>query len=361
VRGQNDEQQAMMFVVSMEAMVPQDHPLRAVKKLADAELQRLDGTFDRMYGKTGRPSIPPERLLKASLLMALFSIRSERQLCEQLIYNFLYRWFLDMGVNEEPFDASVFAKNRERLMKEDVGRLFFKQVVWTAREPQLLSNEHFTVDGTLLEANASMKSFKRKDTPDDDAPPPGSRNEEVDFHGEKRSNATHESTTDPEARLARKGLGKEAKLAYAAHVLMENRNGLCVDISVSRADGHAEVNEGLNLIRRVRGQGVGIKTVGADKGYDRSDFVDPLRDEGITPHVAARKKGSAVDERTTRHDGYARSQRCRKKVEEIFGWVKTIGGLRRTRYRGRDRTGLCAYLVATAYNLVRLSNLLATA
>lgn len=360
MRGTNDEQQAMMFVVSMEAMIPKDHPLRAIKKLADSELARLDETFNRMYGKTGRPSIPPERLLKASLLMALFSVRSERQLCEQLNYNFMYRWFLDMGVNEEPFDASVFAKNRERLMKEDVGRLFFDQLVWTAREQKLLSSEHFTVDGTLLEANASMKSFKRKDRKDDDEPP-SSRNEAVDFHGEKRANDTHESTTDVEARLARKGLGKEAKLAYAAHVLMENRNGLCVDIAVSRADGHAEVVEGLNLVRRVRGQGVGIKTVGADKGYDRADFVEPLRDEGVTPHVAARKKGSAVDERTTRHEGYAISQRCRKKVEEIFGWMKTIGGFRRTRYRGRDRTGLCAYLVAAAYNLVRMSNLLAAA
>lgn len=361
MRGSNDEQQAMMFVVCMEEMVPKDHPLRAIKKLADSELARLDGTFNRMYGKTGRPSIPPERLLKASLLMALFSIRSERQLCEQLNYNFMYRWFLDMGVNEAPFDASVFAKNRERMMKEDVGRLFFDQLVWTAREQKLLSSEHFTVDGTLLEANASMKSFKRKDDKDDDAPPPLSRNEEVNFHGEKRRNDTHESTTDPEARLARKGLGKEAKLAYAAHVLMENRNGLCVDISVSRADGHAEVVEGLNLIRRVRGQGIPIKTAGGDKGYDRADFVEPLRDEGITPHVAARKKGSAVDARTTRHAGYAISQRCRKKVEEIFGWMKTIGGFRRTRYRGRDRTSLCAYLVAAAYNLVRLSNLLAAA
>jgi transposase/IS5 family transposase len=360
VRGKNNEQQAMMFVVSMEEMVPGDHPIRAVKKLADAELAKLDSAFERMYGTTGRPSIPPERLLKASLLMALFSVRSERQLCEQLHYNFLYRWFLDMGVNEEPFDASVFAKNRERLMNEQIAQQFFDQIVGTARESSLLSNEHFTVDGTLIEANASIKSFKRKDRKDDDQPP-SSRNETVDFHGEKRTNDTHESTTDAEARLYKKGPGKEARLSYSAHVLMENRNGLCVDIAVAQADGHAEVDEGIALARRIRGRGVGIKTLGADKGYDRPDFIQPLRAEGITPHVAAKVTCSALDCRTTRHTGYALSQRCRKKVEEIFGWMKTVGGLRRTRYRGRDRTGLCAYLVAAAYNLVRLSKLLAAA
>jgi transposase len=360
MRGKKDEQQAMMFVVSMEEMVPREHPIRAIKKLADVELARLDSVFERMYGKTGRPSIPPERLLKASLLMALFSVRSERQLCEQLKYNFLYRWFLDIGVNEDPFDASVFAKNRERLMKEKIAQQFFDQIVWTARENQLLSSEHFTVDGTLIDANASLKSFKRKDRQDDDTPP-SSRNESVDFHGEKRANDTHESTTDSQSRLYRKGPNKEAKLSYSAHVLMENRNGLCVDISVSQANGHAEVAEGINLVRRIRDQGVGIKTVGADKGYDRADFVEPLRDEGITPHVAAKVKGSALDERTTRHKGYEISQRCRKKVEEIFGWMKTIGGFRRTRYRGQDRTGLSAYLVAAAYNLVRMSKLMRAA
>jgi transposase/IS5 family transposase len=360
MRGKNDEQQAMMFVVSMEELVPKDHPIRAVKKLADAELARLDSAFERLYGKTGRPSIPPERLLKGSLLMALFSIRSERQLCEQLGYNFLYRWFLDMGVNEEPFDASGFAKNRVRLLNEEIARQFFAQIVNSAREHSLLSSEHFTVDGTLIEANASLKSFKRKDRKDDDQPP-SSRNESVDFHGEKRANDTHASTTDAEARLYKKGPGKEARLSYSAHVLMENRNGLCVDISVARADGHAEVDEGLKLIQRQQRQGVGLKTVGADKGYDRADFVEPLRAAGITPHVASKVRGSNLDERTTRHAGYAISQRCRKKVEEIFGWMKTVGGFRRTRYRGRERTELCAYFVAAAYNLVRMSRLLANA
>jgi transposase len=361
MRGKHDQQQAMMFVVSMEDMVPKDHPIRMIKKMADAELARLSGVFDRLYSKTGRPSIPPERLLKGTLLMALFTVRSERQLCEQLHFNFMFRWFLDMGVNEEVFDASSYSQNRERLLKEDVARQFFDQIVWTARENGLLSSEHFSVDGTLIEACASMKSFKPKGKGDDDNLPPESRNEDVDFRGEKRSNATHESSTDPEARLIRKGPGKESRLSFSAHVLMENRNGLCVDIAVDQADGYCEPVQGIKMVQRIAGQGVGIKTVGADKGYDRGDFVEPLRNEGVTPHVAAKVKGSALDARTTRHAGYAISQRCRKKIEEIFGWMKTIGGFRRTRYRGVERTGLCAYMVASAYNLVRLCKLLRTA
>lgn len=354
MRGKSEQQQAMMFVVSMEEFVPAEHPLRMVKKIADAELARLGKVFDAMYAaNNGRPSIPPEQLLKGHLLMALFSIRSERQLCEQLSFNFLYRWFLDMGVNAEPFDASVFAKNRDRLMQEDVARLFFERIVGVARENGLLSSEHFTVDGTLIEANASIKSFKPKDRDIDDRPPE-SRNEEVDFHGEKLANKTHESTTDPEARLLKKAAGKEAKLSFSAHVLMENRNGLCVDISVAQANGSAEVEEGVKMALRQKG----LRTLGADKGYDRGDFVAPLREAGITPHVAARAKGSAMDARTTRHVGYAISQRCRKKVEEIFGWMKVIGGLRRTRLRGVARTSLCACMVAAAYNLVRMTKLL---
>jgi transposase len=354
VRGKSEQQQAMMFVMAMEEFVPAEHPLRTVKKLADTELARLEKVFDAMYAaNNGRPSIPPERLLKGQLLIALFSIRSERQLCEQLRFNFLYRWFLDMGVNEEPFNASTFSQNRDRLMKEDVARLFFGLIVGAAREKGLLSSEHFTVDGTLIEANASIKSFKPKDR-DSDEGPPGSRNEEVDFRGEKRSNKTHESTTDPEARLLRKAAGKEAKLSFSAHVLMENRNGLCVDISVAEANGNAEVEEGVKMALRQKG----LRTLGADKGYDRGDFVRPLREAGITPHVAARSRGSAMDARTTRHVGYTISQRCRKKVEEIFGWMKVIGGLRRTRLRGRARTSLCACMVAAAYNLVRMTKLM---
>ena len=358
MRGKSDQQQAIMFVAVMEEFVPAEHPLRAVKALADAELKRLDPVFDAMYASNnGRPSIPPERLLKGLLLMALFSVRSERQLCEQLRYNFLFRWFLDMGVNEEPFNASTFSQNRERLMKEDVARQFFELIVGSAKKEGLLSSEHFSVDGTLIEANASMKSFKTKERDKDDDAPPSSRNEEVDFHGEKRSNATHASTTDPEAKLYKKSPGKEAKLSYSAHVLMENRNGLCVDISVAEANGHSEVQEGVKLALKQKS----LRTLGADKGYDRGDFVGPLREAGITPHVAARAKGSAVDERTTRHASYAISQRCRKKIEEIFGWMKVIGGLRRTRFRGVARTGLCAFLVAAAYNLVRMTKLLKAA
>jgi transposase len=314
-----------------------------VKALADAELKRLDPVFDAMYASNnGRPSIPPERLLKGLLLMALFSVRSERQLCEQLRYNFLFRWFLDMGVNEEPFNASTFSQNRERLMKEDVARQFFELIVGSAKKEGLLSSEHFSVDGTLIEANAWMKSFKAKERDKDDDAPPSSRNEEVDFHGEKRSNVTHASTTDPEAKLYKKSPGKEAKLSYSAHVLMENRNGLCVDISVAEANGHSEVQEGMKLAVKQKS----LRT---------------LREAGITPHVAARAKGSAVDERTTRHASYAISQRCRKKIEEIFGWMKVIGGLRRTRFRGVARTGLCAFLVAAVYNLVRMTKLLKAA
>jgi len=361
MRGKTVPQQSMMFAYSVEQFVPADHPIRAIKQFADAELAGLGKVFDRMYASTGRPSIPPERLLKGALLMALFSIRSERQLCEQLGYNFLYRWFLDMDVNDAPFDASTFSQNRERLMKQEVGKLFFDRIVEAARKNQLLSSEHFTVDGTLIDANASLKSFKRKDAESndkDDSGTPGSRNEQVDFHGEKRGNKTHQSTTDPESRLMKKAAGKEAKLSFSAHVLMENRNGLCVDIRVAEANGKAEVAEAIAMLKRQTRRGVPIQTVGADKGYDNRTFVEPVRAAGVTAHVAARVVGSAVDARTTRHEGYKISQRCRKKVEEIFGWMKVIGGLRRTRYRGKARTDLYACIVASAYNLVRMVKLL---
>lgn len=365
MRGKNDQQQAMMFVVSMEEMIPVSHPIRGVKKLADAQLARLGRVFDRMYSTTGRPSIPPECLLKAGLLMALYSIRSERQLCEQLHYNFLFRWFLDMGVNDVVFDPSTFSQNRERILKEDVARQFFDGIVNAARDEGLLSSEHFTVDGTLIEACASLKSFKPKNEQDgngdDNKKPPQSRNEEVNYHGQKRSNATHVSTTDPQARLARKSDGKGAKLSFAAQVLMENRNGFCVDISVAQATGTAEVEQSLELIRRQKKRGVPIKTIGGDKLYDQKPFVGELRKERIVPHVAAKNSCSALDRRTTRHKTYEISQRVRKRIEEIFGWMKTTGGFGRTRYRGIQRTGLSAYIVASAYNLLRISNLLKAA
>jgi len=359
MRGEREQQQVMMFVVCPEEMIPKDHPIRAIKKMADLELKRLSPLFDSVYSKEGRPSIPPERLLKAALLMALFSVRSERQVCEQLNYNFMFRWFLDMTVNETVFNDSVFAKNKERLLKADVAEAFFNGIVQQARNGGLLSKDHFTVDGTLIEAWASLKSFQKKDKSDDDGPPDtGLRNPEVDFKGEKRSNQTHESSTDPEAKLAKKSAGKEARMAFSAHVLMENRNGLCVDISVAEANGTAECTEALKLVRREKERGSRVKTLGADKGYDNQTFVPALKSEQITPHVAA-KKHTAMDGRTLKSKSYQISQRCRKKVEEIFGWMKTVGGFRKTRYKGIARTGLCAYIVGAAYNLVRMSKLMA--
>jgi transposase len=359
MRGELEQQQVMMFVVCPEDMIPREHPIRAIKRLADLELKRLSPVFNSMYSDEGRPSIPPERLLKAALLMALFSVRSERQVCEQLNYNFMFRWFLDLTVNEAVFDASTFAKNKARMLKADVARAFFNGIVQQARNSGLLSQDHFTVDGTLIDAWASQKSFQKKDQPDDDAPPDGdSRNQDVDYKGEKRSNQTHASKTDPEARLMRKGFGKEARLSFSAHVLMENRNGLCVDLAVALANGTAECEEALKLVRREKARGSRVKTLGADKGYDNRKFVPALKEENIAPHVSA-KKFTAMDARIVRSKDYQISQRCRKKVEEIFGWMKTVGGFRKTRYRGIARTGFCAYLVGAAYNLVRMSRLLA--
>lgn len=358
MRGDAQRQEVMMFAVTAEQMVPSNHPARAIKRMADLELKRLSPLFDRMYSKEGRPSIPPERLLKGCLAIALFSIRSERQLCEQLAYNFLLRWFLDMNHDDQPFDASVFAKNRERLMKADVARQFFYGIREQARGGGLLSDDHFTVDGTLLDAWASMKSFQKKDGP---PPPPDGggdgRNADVDFKGEKRTNDTHQSKTDPEARLMRKGLGKEARLCFMAHALSENRNGLLLEIDVAQASGTAERELARAQLVRQSIAGHRPKTLGADKGYDTREFVNGVRALGITAHVAAKAKGSALDGRTTRHSGYAISQRLRKRIEEIFGWMKTVGGFRKTKYKGAERTGFWAHCVGAAYNLVRMSRL----
>ena len=331
--------------------------------MTDEILGSLSSTFDAMYSSTGRPSIPPERLLKATLLMALYTVRSERMFVEQLNYNLLFRWFLDMNLDEPIFDASTFSKNRERLMEHDVAGQFFRAVVARAEAAGLMSSEHFTVDGSLIEAAASLKSFKRKDRGDDEPKADGKkpRNGEVNFHGEKRSNETHESTTDPESRLARKGNMQEAKLYFLGNALMENRNGLLVDFRIAQMSGYAEREIALELVaenvaspRRT--------TLAGDKGYDTRDFVAGLRQMNVTPHVARHMKGrrSAIDERTTRHAGYAISQVIRKRVEEIFGWFKTVGGLRRTRFRGVARTQLAAYLVGAAYNLIRVTRLLRT-
>ena len=360
MRGRREPQVSMLAFIDLETRVPAGHPLRTIKGLADRALAQLSPEFDRMYAQIGRPSIPPERLLKASLLISLYSVRSERGFCEQLDYNLLFRWFLGMNLMEPSFDPTVFTKNRERLLKHRVGQALFDEVVLEADRRGLLSDEHFTVDGALIEAAASLKSFKPKDgdPPKKTDGDPG--NPSVDFHGERRSNATHQSTTDPEARLLRKGKGKEAKLAFMAHALMENRHGLLVDFQTTQATGTAQRDTVPVLEDQAKERGFHPKTLGGDKGYDTGDCVAALRQRGLTPHAAQNTNGrsSAIDGRTTRQPGYAISQRIRKRVEEIFGWMKTVGGFRRTRYKGLDRTGLAGYLVATAYNLVRMAKLL---
>jgi transposase len=363
VRGTDDKQASLFSYVSTEHRIPADHPLRRIKALADAILSTLSSTFDAMYSRVGRPSIPPERLLKAQILIALYSVRSDRQFCEQLDYNLLFRWFLDMGVDEPTFDASSFSRNRDRLLDHDVAAKFFAGVVAQARAAHLMSHDHFTVDGTLIEAMASLKSFRRKDeNPADREPPDDPGNPTVNFHGEKRSNETHASTTDPEAKLARKK-GKESKMSYSAHALMENRNGLLVDFRVEEANGYAERRTAIEMLyehapkdRRA--------TVGGDAGYDTADFVADCRALNVTPHIAQTRdtrRTSAIDGRTTRHSGYEISQRKRKRVEEIFGWMKTFGGFRRTRFRGRRRTQLAGTIVAAAYNLLRICRLVPVA
>jgi transposase len=362
MRGFFEKQATMLTLISPESRVPKDHPLRRIKRMAEQELKRLSPVFDQMYSKMGRPSIPPERILKSSLLIALYSVRSERQFCEQLDYNLLFRWFLDMNMIEESFDATVFTKNRERLMAHKVGRLFFDAVVGQAREADLMSDDHFTVDGTLIEAWASMKSFRPKGEESTQRPTDGDPgNPTVDFRGEKRSNETHQSTTDPESMLIRRAKGKEAKLSYGFHTLMENRNGLVVDLRVTRATHRSEREAAEEMIRRQKRKRLKPKTLGADKAYDTKDFVAELRQRKVTPHVAQnteRRGGSAIDGRTTRHVGYEISQRIRKRVEEIYGWMKMVGGFRRTRYRGSEKTQLTAWFVGAAYNLLRMAKLL---
>jgi transposase len=369
MRGQRQAQTTMLAFVDLEERVPRTHPLRVIKQFADRALAELSPVFDEMYAAGGRPSIPPERLLKASLLIALYSVRSERAFCEELDYHLLYRWFLDMGLMEPSFDPTVFTKNRRRLLEHAVAQRFFDEVVRQAASLDLMSDDHFTVDGTLIEAAASLKSFRPKDEPPHEPPEGGTpstgnpSNRWVNFHGEKRSNDTHQSTTDPEARLCRKGPGKEAKLSYMGQALMENRYGLLVDFQITTATGTAERDAVPDLIEQARERGFRPQTLGADKGYDTKAFVADLRQRKVTPHVTQNTSGrrSAIDGRTTRHVGYAISQRIRKRVEEIFGWMKTVGGFRRTRYRGLEKTQLAGYLVATAYNLVRMVRLVASA
>jgi transposase len=357
MRGENHEQGGMFSYLSPEQRVREDHPLRAVRTQVDQVLKRLSPLFDEMYSTTGRPSVPPEKLLRALLLQMLYSIRSERQLMEQLDYSILFRWFVGMNLDEKVWDATTFTKNRERLLDADVAQQFLTAVVEQARAKGWASDEYFTVDGTLLEAWASLKSFRPKDRVKND-PPDDPGNPTVDFHGEKRSNQTHESTTDPDARLARKGHGKEAKLSYNGNLLMENRHGLILSTEVFQANGTAERDAALIMLEQIPG-GQRV-TVAGDKGYDSRDFVAECRNLGVTPHVAQnirRSGGSAIDGRTTRHAGYAVSQRKRKRIEECFGWMKTVALLRKLRHRGISKVGWVFTFAAAAYNLVRMRNL----
>ena len=348
----------MLAFVDPETRIASTHPIRAIRRLADLALAELSSIFDAMYAQSGRPSVPPERLLKASLLMALYSVRSERSFCEQLDYNLLFRWFLGMDLVEPSFDPTVFTKNRQRLLRHRVAQEFFDAVVVQARQRNLMSDEHFSVDGTLIEASASLKSFRPRDE-ERQEPPDDPGNPLVDFRGQKRSNRTHASTTDPEARLMRKGNGKEAKLVFMAHALMENRNGLLADVQTTEADGYAERDAALEMLDQAEQRGFRPTSLGADKLYDVREFVGDLRVRGVTPHIAQNtsRRRSAVDGRTTRHVGYGLSQQIRRRCEEIWGWMKTVGAFRRTRYRGVARTALAVYLIGAAYNLVRIANL----
>jgi transposase len=354
MRGDDQHPDGMFSYRRPEERVPADHPLRPIRQMVDTALRELSPEFARLYPKTGRPSIPPEKLLRALLLQLLYSIRSERQLIEQLDYNLLFRWFVGLSMDDPVWDPTVFTKNRERLLRGDIARAFFDRVLAQAQARQLLSTEHFTVDGTLIEAWASLKSFKPKGGPPT-PPPDDPGNPTVNFHGERRSNATHGSTTDPEARLMRKGTGREAKLSYHGHVLMENRHGLAVDGCVTQATGLAERETALAMATNLPAGA----TLGADKGYDVAGFVDALRQLGVTPHIAQHTthRRSAIDGRTTRHAGYAVSQRKRKLVEEIFGWAKSVALFRKTRHRGVRRVGWMFTFGLAVYNLIRIRNL----
>ena len=360
MRGSDIRQDGMFSYVSLEARVPPNHPLRPIRSMVDEALKALSSDFCRLYADEGRPSIAPERLLRALLLQVLYSIRSERLLVEELDYNLLYRWFVGLSADEPVWERSTFSKNRDRLMAGDIGRKFFDCVLAQASAAGLTSDEHFSVDGTLIEAWASHKSFRRKDGSDDDNPDGMGRNAGRNFQGEQRTNDTHASTTDPEARMYRKSNAHPAKLCYAGHVLMENRNGLVVDAKVNQASGLAEREAALEMLARVAAERV---TLGADKAYDVAGFIEQLRERGVTPHVAqnlTRRGGSAIDGRTTRHPGYGLSQTIRKRIEEVFGWAKTIGPMRKTKLRGVARVGFEMMLTVTGFNLVRMRNLLAT-
>lgn len=359
MRGPDEQTSHLFSYIGPEQRVRPDHPLRAIRRMTDEVFATLSARFEALYSEIGRPSIPPEQLLRALLLQYLYTVRSERLLMEEIDYSILYRWFVGLSLDEAIWSPTTFSKNRDRLLRGDVASAFFDAVVAQARAAGLLSDEHFTVDGTLLEAWASLKSFQRADRAGDAPPPPDDpRNPSVDFHGEARRNDTHRSKTDPDAQLARKGKGREAKLSYAGHVLLDNRHGLVANVCVTAATGTAERDAALVLLA----QAPQAKTVGGDKGFDVASFVTGVRGRGVTPHVAqnlTRRGGSAIDGRTTRHAGYAVSQQKRKLVEQVFGWLKTVGGLRKLRHRGGELVDWVVTFAAATYNLIRLRTLLA--
>jgi transposase len=356
MRGADEQTGTLFSYLSPDAMVPRDHPLRVIRPLVNAALARLSSDFDRLYAPTGRTSIAPEKLLRALLLQAFYTVRSERQLMEQLTYNMLFRWFVGLAMDAPVWDVTVFTKNRERLLEGDIARGFLHAILVDPAVKRLLSSEHFSVDGTLIEAWASMKSFRPKEGGDE--PPGPGRNSERDFRGERRSNETHASTTDPDARLYRKARGQASKLCFMGHLLMENRNGLIVDTETTHATGTAEREAAEAMVGDL--PGCGRVTLGADKAFDAAGHVARLREMNVTPHVAQNttNRASAIDGRTTRHPGYAASQRVRKRIEEAFGWIKVPGGLRKTRFRGLERVGWSFTFTAAAYNLIRIPKLL---
>lgn len=367
MRGTDERSGSLFSFVDLEQRVPAKHPLRAIKAIVDDVLGSLDVEFSRLYEGTGRQSIAPERLLRASLLQAFYSVRSERQLMEQIDYNLLFRWFVGLGIDDPVWDHSTFSKNRDRLLDADVAAKFLEATLRHPKVKRFLSNDHFSVDGTLVEAWASLKSFRAKDGSDE--PPAPGRNGERDFHGEKRANDTHESTTDPDAKLYRKGNGQPAKLCFMGHALMENRNGLVVQAHLCPASGTAEREAAIRMLDRHAPGSTRRITLAADKGYDAASFVGELRRMAVTPHIArndavtktGKRRRSAVDARTTRHEGYAVSQRVRKRIEEAFGWAKTVAGLAKTKLRGTARNAYRFTFTMAAYNLIRLPRLLAAA
>jgi len=360
VRGWDERTGELFSYVDLEGRVRADHPLRAIRVIVNEALAALEPEFAALYSPIGRPSIPPEKLLRAMLLQAFYSIRSERQLVERLEYDLLFRWFVGIGVDDAAWDHSTFSKNRDRLLEGDIAAKFLAAVLDRPGVKKLLSTDHFSVDGTLIEAWASLKGFKPRDGSNEPPTRGGGRNGQADFHGQKRSNETHASPTDPDARLYRKGPGKEAKLCFTGHGLMENRSGLLIDACLTEADGHAERVAALHMIEPRADRPRPI-TLGADKAYDTQDFVNELRSMAVTPHLAQNTSGrrSAIDRRTTRHEGYAVSQRIRKRIEEGFGWIKTVAGQEKTRFRGVIRVGFAFTFAAAAYNLVRLPKLMA--